>query len=111
MPLLKHTATPAQENVANALPIDAPVAAQAVAAEPVYKGRKATAELSKDDYWRRREDRDIETGIRIRRSGVYQAALQSVGLMQYCPTLDDYLKMLVRVADEGLKYVNDEAAK
>ncbi len=38
--------------------------------------KKETTAMTKDDYWRNREERDIETGIRIRRSGVIQVAVQ-----------------------------------
>lgn len=67
--------------------------------------------LSKDGYWRRRETRDIETGIRIRRSGIYQAALQSAGVNQYASgnTLEDYLKVVRKAAEDGLAFINEEA--
>lgn len=45
---------------------------------------------------------------RIGRAGLYQAALQSTGLMQYCPDIDSYFKMLKRAAEEGLKFVNEQ---
>lgn len=63
---------------------------------------------SKEDYWANREARDIETGIRIRRSGVWQAAAQSQALMQYSPTIEEYFVLVNRMAEEGLKWVNKE---
>jgi hypothetical protein len=73
-------------------------------------GDKAMAPLSKEGYWERKELRDIETGIRIRRSGVWQAALQSMGLLQLNTgnTLEEFLSLVEKAADIGLKYVNKE---
>jgi hypothetical protein len=66
--------------------------------------------LTKDDYWRRREERDIETGIRIRRSGVWQAALKSVGVLQFntSGTLEGMLALVEKVAEVGLSFVNKD---
>ncbi len=51
--------------------------------------------MTKDDYWKRREERDIETGIRIRRSGVIQVAVQVMG---------DFNKA-IQLADSMLSYI------
>lgn len=71
-------------------------------------GDKPEAAMSKDDYWRRREERDLDTQTHIRRSGVWQAAIQSMGLLQLNTnnTLEDYLKLVEQAADRGLHYVN-----
>jgi hypothetical protein len=69
--------------------------------------KPVTRATDKESYWANKEARDIETGIRIRRSGVFQAALQSPALMQYAPTLEDYIALVVRTADAGLAYVNE----
>jgi hypothetical protein len=47
---------------------------------------------------------------RISRQGLFQAALQSVGLLQLntSNTLEDYLKLVEQVADRGVEYVNKE---
>ncbi len=44
--------------------------------------------------------------VRISRQGLYQAALQSPAIMQYSPTLDEYLKLVEQVANAGLLFVN-----
>lgn len=73
-------------------------------------GDKAQAPMTKDSYWERKEARDIETGVRIRRSGVWQAALQSTGLLQLNTgnTLADFLALVEKAADAGLVYVNKD---
>lgn len=73
-------------------------------------GAKAQALMTKDDYWRRREERDIETGIHIRRSGVWQAALQSMGVQQLnaANTLESFLALVEKTANAGLEYVNKD---
>jgi hypothetical protein len=113
MPLLKNK--PAGQAVPPAqTAAPAPLAAAAPAAKRLggtrEAGAKAAAPLSKDDYWKNREARDIETGIRIRRSGVWQAALQSTGLLQLNVgnTLQDFLAIVEKAADAGLEYVNRE---
>lgn len=72
------------------------------------RGAKPEAPLSKKGYWDRKEARDIETGIRIRRSGVWQAALQSMGVLQLntANTLESFLALVEKAADAGLEYVN-----
>jgi len=73
-------------------------------------GDKPTQHLGKEEYWDRKEARDIETGIRIRRSGVWQAALQSTGLLQLNTenTLEAFLALVEKTANAGLEYVNKE---
>jgi hypothetical protein len=72
-------------------------------------GAKAEAPMTKDTYWERKEARDIETGIRIRRSGVWQASLNSVGLLQLNTenTLEGFLALVAKAAEEGLKFINE----
>jgi len=110
MPLLKKGAL-----------VDAPLQAPAIAQQvqnihpPAKKlggvreaGAKAAAPMTKDSYWERKEARDIETGIRIRRSGVWQAALQSMGVQQLntANTFESFIALVEKTADAGLGYVN-----
>lgn len=73
-------------------------------------GEKAETPLTKEGYWDRKEVRDIETGIRIRRSGVWQASLQSVGILQLNRenTLESFLALVEKAANAGLDYVNKD---
>jgi hypothetical protein len=73
-------------------------------------GDKAATPMTKDGYWERKEARDIETGIRIRRSGVWQAALQSVGVLQYNldGSLEGFLAVVEKAAQAGLAFVNKD---
>lgn len=79
------------------------------APKPAYTGRKAATDddkMSKADW--AAKDR------RIGRAGLYQAALQSVGVLQYSPdvrSLADYLKAVRAAAEDGLKFVNEEESK
>lgn len=45
-------------------------------------------------------------GRQISRQGLFQAALQSPALMQYAPTLEDYILLVIRTANAGLEFVN-----
>jgi hypothetical protein len=47
---------------------------------------------------------------RISRQGLFQAALQSVGILQLNTgsTLEDYLKLVEQVVERGLEFVNKE---
>jgi hypothetical protein len=71
-------------------------------------GDKAEAPMTKDDYWRNREERDIEKDQRISRQGMFQAALQSTGVLQLNTgnTLEDYLKLVEQTAERGLQFAH-----
>lgn len=71
-------------------------------------GDKAETQMTKDDYWRKREERDIEKDHRISRQGMFQAALQSVGVLQLNTnnTLDSYMELVEKVAERGLQFAN-----
>ncbi len=124
MPLIKYSATAvAPEQKVQETPQTAskpttvtPVepGAEPVAAEPkaVYTGRKKAAEpMTKDDYWKAREERDIQNGKCIRLSGVLQALLSSPNFGQYCTgtTAEDYLSKVEASALRLAKFVTEKA--
>jgi hypothetical protein len=73
-------------------------------------GTKAEGSMTKDDYWKRREERDIQNSQHMRRAGAFQACLQSVGLLQLNTgnTLEDYLKLVEQAADRCVQYVEKQ---
>jgi len=112
MPLIKYT--PPDSNGNANQHVDAMRLEPAKAEPGVPRLPKAEQPMTKDDYWRRREERDIareEQNVLkdkcIRRSGLFQAALQSVGVTQYSTgqTLADYLKVVRQAAEDGLRFV------
>lgn len=84
-----------------------PTVPKAAPKQMAPKGSKST---DKESYWERKEDRDIETGKRIRRSGVWQAALQSMAGLQFnqAGTVDSYLELVDKLAEHGLNWVNKD---
>jgi len=99
MPLLKKQPAATVE----APKQDAPTPEQEtkVAAAKTFVKKAASSEtMSKADW----HDKDV----RISRQGLFQACLQSVGLLQLNTgnTLEDYLKLVEQAADRGLEYVN-----
>jgi hypothetical protein len=109
MPLMKRATTNGSTTTATPPPAEA-AKTQAPAASELPKTTKHTREtpMTKDDYWRRREERDIETGVRIRRSGVIQAAAMSVGTSQYNTgsTIESYADVVEKLAERMLAWVN-----
>lgn len=107
MPLLRLGAKPAQAAAVEApsvLPLAVKEAVAEVAkATPAYTGGrpKAADAMSKADW--------AEKDTRISRQGLYQAALQSVGAMQFgaSASLEDYLLLVRKVAEDGLKFVSE----
>lgn len=117
MPLLKLGAKPAQAasplesaalrankqvGIAKAEVNTVNASDKAVASTPAaYTGGrpKAADAMSKADW--------AEKDTRISRQGLYQAALQSVGAMQFgaSASLEDYLLLVRKVAEDGLKFV------
>ena len=99
MPLLKSKI---------AAPIEAPKqdaptpeqTATVTAVKAAVKKSAASETMSKADW----ADKDQ----RISRQGLFQACLQSVGILQLNTgnTLEDYLKLVEQAADRGLEYVN-----
>lgn len=75
---------------------------------PAPEIRKPAPKLDKETYWERKEERDIERDRRMSRAGLFQAALQSPAIMQFCPTMESYMEQVRKVAEEGLKFVNQK---
>jgi hypothetical protein len=100
MPLLKSKAfIPAAE----APKQDAPTpeqTAHVATAKAFVKKAAASETMSKAD-WANKDQR-------ISRQGLFQACLQSVGLLQLNTgnTLEDYLKLVEQAAERGLQFVN-----
>lgn len=79
-------------------------------AAPKQAAPKADKAGDKESYWENKEARDIETGKRIRRSGVWQAALQSMAGLQFNQggTVESYLELVDKIAAHGLNWVNKD---
>jgi len=115
MPLKKSSSngTPVETSAASVE--TAALAAQALATSAAPKAAPKqsmpkSVKLDKESYWERKEERDIETGKRIRRSGVWQAALQSMAGLQFnqAGTLEGYLTLVDKLAEHGLAWVNKD---
>jgi hypothetical protein len=103
MPLLKSK--PVQQTVdapKQESPTPEQLAQVAAAKHTIAKASKATASdtMSKADW--------AAKDVRISRQGLFQAALQSVGILQLNTgnTLEDYMKLVEQVAERGLQFVN-----
>lgn len=57
--------------------------------------------MTKDDYWRSREERDIKRDKDMAWSGLAQAALGSVGIVQLntTNTLEGFVELVVKATD------------
>lgn len=76
MPLTKRT-----DSTAQVTPVAAESAPSRLGGEH-KAGDRAKSLLTKDEYWTRREERDIQRDKDMAWSGLAQAALQSVGILQ-----------------------------
>lgn len=105
--LVQPTAT---ENAQAALAAAQETSAAALKAAPKQKAPAASKATDKESYWENKEARDIETGKRIRRSGVWQAALQSMAGLQFNQggTLESYLELVDKIAEHGLNWVSKD---
>jgi hypothetical protein len=72
-------------------------------------GDRAKTPMTRDDYWRRREERDIQRDKDMAWSGIAQAALASVGVIQLNAdnTEDGLVALVVRITDKLLKARDD----
>lgn len=95
MPLKKATTL---LNTEDTTPVQS-VAEKATEIKKAFDAPKADKPMTRSDW----DSKDR----RISRQGLFQAALQSPALMQYAPTLEDYIALVVRTADAGLAYVNE----
>lgn len=101
MPLIKKS---------SAVTVEAPKTETATPAQLVHvetvktavKKSAASETMSKAD-WASKDQR-------ISRQGLFQACLQSVGLLQLNTgnTFDDYIKLVEQAAERGLAFVNQE---
>jgi hypothetical protein len=68
-------------------------------------GDKAKAPLTKEGYWDRKEERDVQRDKDMAWSGLAQAALASVGVIQLNAdnTEDGLVSLVVRITDKLLK--------
>ena len=68
-------------------------------------GDRAKAPLTKEGYWDRKEERDIQRDKDMAWSGLAQAALGSVGVIQLNAenTEDGLVSLVVRITDKLLK--------
>lgn len=69
--------------------------------------------ISKDDYWKRKEERDVAREQRdiakeplIQRSGIMQASLKAVSA--HVAKLDDLVPAAIKVAEEALVWIKNE---
>ncbi len=108
MPLLKKAPTATESNsaigtMAKAAETGTPEQlTQVAAAKKAVTKRIAT---TKDEYWTNREERDIQRDKDMAWSGLAQAALDSVGLLQLntTNTLEGFVELVVKTTDLLLK--------
>jgi hypothetical protein len=100
MPLMKRSSTTVVEPPKQDTPTPAQEAQVAAAKKSVAKAASET--MSKAEW--------ASKDVRISRQGLFQACLQSVGLLQLNTgnTLEDYLKLVEQAAERGLQFVNKQ---
>lgn len=89
-------------------PVLNPMLNQAPPATPSYTKPKWTprpqASSAKDDYWKRKEEKDAVREPLIQRSGIVQAALKAVSA--HVAKTSDLAPEAIKVAEEVLKWIN-----
>ena len=105
MPLLKRSPEAAMVEALKQDALTLPQTLQVAAAKAFVKKAAASETMTKAD-WQHKDER-------ISRQGLFQAALQSVGILQLNTgnDLKSYLDLVRQVADEGLEYVNRDSTK
>jgi hypothetical protein len=76
-------------------------AAQKEVEKTYYARHTKSASLSKDEYWTRKEERDIQRDKDMAWSGLAQACVNSVGLVQLNTdnTLEGFVALVVKATD------------
>jgi len=89
----------------------APAATPPAEAPAKAPAAKRESPMTKDDYWRRREERDIEKDKQVRLSYALQALLGSVNFGQYCTVADEnaYLAKVQEAALKLTKFITEKA--
>jgi hypothetical protein len=107
MPLLKSklvVAAEAPKTITTSTPTPEQLGQVAAVKKTIAKAsaKAASETMSKADW----HDKDV----RISRQGLFQACLQSVGLLQLNTgnDLKSYLDLVKQAAEEGLKFVNEK---
>jgi len=102
MPLMKKPSAAMAEQPKQESPTPTETAQVEVVKQTIAKASKAAANetMSKADW--------AAKDMRISRQGLFQACLQSVGLLQLNTgnTLEDYLKIVEQAVERGLEFVN-----
>lgn len=107
MPLIKKSPTAVAEapiTVTSSTPTPEQLG-QVAAVKAAVKKSAASETMSKAD-WQHKDER-------ISRQGLWQASLQSVGLLQLNTgnTFEDFMAIVEKAADKGLEYVNRSTTK
>lgn len=96
-----------------AAPAPAPVATAPVTQTAAAPATKTTAAERTSDrptragFGQQLTEYDMQIQRQISRAGVYQAALNSPALAQWCTNIEEYLGLVRKAADAGIKYVNE----
>lgn len=101
MPLLKQKSLDSSGTQSVIASQPTPAQEAHVAAVKKSVGKAASSETMSKADWANKDQR-------ISRQGLFQACLQSVGLLQLNTgnTLEDYLKLVEQAAERGLQFVN-----
>lgn len=95
---------PAAAPVAVAAPVVAAAPSPAVAA---MQTNSSTKNPTRSGFGTPLTDYDVAIQRQISRAGIYQAALNSPALAQWAVNVDEYLALVRKAADAGMKYVNE----
>jgi len=111
-----HTVTPPSTPAPTPTPATDPVKV----AEAALAKAKADAEVKAAAATAKPEERPSRAGFgqpltnydlakekQITRSGIYQAALQSPAAVQWATSIDEYLSNVRKIADAGMRYVQE----